>query len=30
MKPRTVVILVLAGVTAVLLLIGMAGFFLAV
>ena len=30
MKPRTVVILVLAGVTAVLLLVGLAGFFLAV
>ncbi len=30
MKPRTVVILVLAGVIAVLLLVGMAGFFLAV
>jgi hypothetical protein len=30
MKPRTVVILVLAGVAAVFLLVGLAGFFLAV
>ena len=30
MKPRTVVILVLAGMTEVLLLVGLAGFFLAV
>jgi len=30
MTPRTVVILVLAGVTAVFLLVGLAGFFLAV
>jgi hypothetical protein len=29
MKPSTIVILVLAGVTAVFLLVGLAGFFLA-
>ena len=29
MKPRTIVILVLAGVIAVLILVGLAGFFLA-
>jgi hypothetical protein len=29
MKPRTIIILVLAGMTAVLLLVGLAGFFLA-
>jgi len=29
MKPRTIVILVLAGMTAVFLLVGLAGFFLA-
>ena len=29
MKPRTIVILVLAGVIGVLLLVGLAGFFLA-
>jgi len=28
MKPRTIVILVLAGMTAVFLLVGLAGFFL--
>ena len=30
MQPRTIVILVLAGAIAVLLLVGLAGFFLAV